>query len=168
MFGQGHATIPKNGIGEIALQLKDKLQQTTFQFKSKVQKVDGQQITLENGEIINHEGVIIATDASPLIENLRDQSTNWKSCHCLYFEVDKTNIPSHTIALMTKGETCANNLYAYKDESTDKTVLSVTVVKEFDGSQEELVHTLQKEIEEFCETGNTRFIHSFQIKQAPA
>ena len=166
MFGEGHATIPKKGIGEISNQLKTKLKNTNFQFNTAVEKVDGQSIYLENGEIISHEGLIIATDPAPLIENLRNQRQRWKSCYCLYYSVDQTNIPAGTIALITAKDKYANNLYAYTDENTGKNILSVTVVSDFEGTENELAEIVFEEVKNVCEIKEANFIESFRIRQA--
>jgi len=166
MFGEGYATIPKAGIGAISEQLKNKLSKTTFQFNTAVSKIDGQQILLNSGETIQHEGAIVATEAGQIIENLRSETVKWKSCYCLYFEVDKTNIPPDTIALLTQPNVHSNNLYAYRDSVSGKKVLSVTVVKEFGGSMEELTAAVEKEIVQVAGCKKVDFIHAFHIKQA--
>lgn len=99
MFGQGYATIPKLGIGEISKQLKGKLKNTEFRFNTSVKEVTNIEIELSNGEKLPHNGVIIASKASALLRGLKNQETAWKSCTCLYFEVDNTNIPDKTIVM---------------------------------------------------------------------
>ena len=120
MFGEGYATIPKLGIGEISKQLKSKLQHTKFIFNCEVEKVTNEYIFLSSGEKKEHNGVIIAGEASTLLAEVEEQQIEWKSCICLYFEVDKTNIPGKTIALISEPNNLANNLYTYKDIALEK------------------------------------------------
>jgi phytoene dehydrogenase-like protein len=166
MFGEGYATIPNNGIGAIPQQLRRKLKKTKFEFDTTVSRVDPQQIVLESGDTRLHEGVIIAAEAHGLIENLREPPTSWKSCYCLYFEVDKTNIPRDTIALISDPNALANNLYSYRESDTGKQILSATVVVPYEGSPEELRLQVEKEILRYSGCTKVTFIHTFHIPQA--
>ena len=130
MFGEGQATIPKLGIGEISKQLKSKLNHTEFIFNTHVKEITNDEILTESGDKIIHNGVIVAINASKLLRGLKNQQIDWKSCKCLYFEVDQTNIPDKTIALVTDKDNLSNNLYAYTDEKSGKTILSVTTLEE--------------------------------------
>lgn len=166
MFGEGEATIPRLGIGEISRQLQAKLKQTEFRFNSPVDSVDDNQLRLQNGEIIFHEGVIISANAAPLINNLTNQDIRWKSCMCLYFEVDQTNIPDKTIALIADKDKYANNLYAYKDPQTGKQVLSVTSLNYKEESDEEITQKISHELRTYIGCSQIDHIHSYRIDQA--
>lgn len=166
MFGEGYATIPKQGIGAIAEQMKGTLERSQFKFDTNVTKVDGQQIHLDSGEIIEHQGAIIATEANDLIENLRDSSVQWKSCQSLYFEIDKTNIPEKTIALIPDNEAYTNNVYAFRDHLSGKRLVSATVVKEFQGTPEALQKQVESELLKYIGCKKLTFVHSFDIQKA--
>lgn len=166
MFGEGHATIPQKGIGEISEQLRAKLNATRFQFKTAVTKVDTSKIYLENGEHIDHQGVIVASEANQIIENLNGDHTNWKSCYCFYFEVDQTNIPEGTIALIADQNRYTNNLYAYWDNASQKRILSATVVRHLDGSMEDLKDIVTNEVKTYTAVQQLTYIHCFHIPKA--
>lgn len=166
MFGEGYATIPEGGIGAISDQLKAKLSHTDFRFNSEVTGVTSDQIQLASGEALPHEGVIIAAPPAPLIEGHNDKRTEWKPCMCVYFEVDRTNIPAETIALLAEPGQLSNNLYAYTDATTGKTVLSVTTLKFAGKSEQEVIRTIESEIKRFAGVGRATFIHHFSIPQA--
>lgn len=166
MFGEGYATIPKLGIGEISRQLKEKLQYTEFVFNSSVSIVTNDHIVLDPGKSISHEGVVITGDASDLIPNMRTQQVNWKSCMCHYFEVDQTNIPTDTIALVADKGKYANNLYAYNDPHTGKTVLSVTTLENHGKKASELIDELSAEVKQYTGAKEAKQIKSYDIKQA--
>src|SRR6056300_548535 len=165
MFGEGHAMIPQDGIGAISEQLKAKLIKTTFRFNCEVQSLNSTVITLENGELIPHQGTIVTANAAALIPNLTDAETEWKSCMCLYFEVDNTSIPPETIALIADEGKMSNNLYAYQDKK-GRTILSVTTLKHEGMGEEEITETVKKEIQTYCGTGHVKHITNFRIKQA--
>lgn len=166
MFGEGYATIPKLGIGEISKQLKSKLDRTTFMFNCEVESVTNEHISIRSGEQIMHSGVIIASSTSTLLPNTNDKATAWKSCMCLYFEVDETNIPAKTIALISDPGNYANNLYAYQDITTGKTILSVTTLKHGQTSDDEIIETIIAEVKTYTGASQVNYIQHYTIKQA--
>lgn len=165
MFGEGYATIPEQGIGAISKQLKEKLKTTQFQFGQEVKQVTNEHITLGNGQELIHNGVIITANASALVSNMNDQAVEWKSCTCLYFEVEKTNIPEGTIALVADKGKLSNNLYAYKDAS-GKQLLSVTTLKHTGKTNEELTQAIEAEVKEYCGIQRIKHIANFKISEA--
>ncbi|GAB5465063.1 MAG: NAD(P)/FAD-dependent oxidoreductase [Candidatus Kapaibacteriales bacterium] len=166
MFGQGYATIPKLGIGEISNQLKSKLKSTDFLFNTKVNRITHDGLTLDSGATLDHDGVIIACHAPNLIDNPNQKDTSWKSCKNLYFKVDITNIPEGTIALIADSGKLSNNLYAYKDNATNETILSVTSLKHQNHSNQEIINKVTEEVKEYTKANRVEFIHSFDIKYA--
>lgn len=165
MFGDGYATIPKLGIGAISNQLKSKLHQTEFIFNSEVKKITNDFIVMRNGEKISHEGLILASNSASIVSSVKDQDKEWKSCICIYFEVDQTNIPKHTIALIADKDNYANNLYAYTDHPTGKTILSVTSL-ELRKSEQEIIDKITNEIRKYTGATIVNYIHHYNIKQA--
>ena len=165
MFGEGYATIPEQGIGAISKQLKEKLKTTQFQFGQEVKQVTNEHITLGNGQELIHNGVIITANASALVSNMNDQAVQWKSCTCLYFEVERTNIPEGTIALVADKGKLSNNLYAYKDAS-GKQLLSVTTLKHTGKTNEELTQAIEAEVKEYCGIQQIKHIANFRISEA--
>ena len=165
MFGEGYATIPEQGIGAISKQLKEKLKTTQFQFGQEVKQVTNEHITLGNGQELVHNGVIITANASALVSNMNDQAVEWKSCTCLYFEVERTNIPEGTIALVADKGKLSNNLYAYKDAS-GKQLLSVTTLKHTGKTNEELTLAIEAEVKEYCGIQRIKHIANFKISEA--
>lgn len=166
MFGEGDATIPKLGIGEISKQLKSKLVQTKFIFNCEVQEVTKEYISIGSGEKIPHQGVIVTSNAPSLISTIKERKVVWKECACFYFEVDEVNIPSHTIALISDPGNFANNLYAYKDSSSGKTILSVTSLNYTGYPEKDLINKIVSEVEKYTGSSLLNYIHHYVIKQA--
>ena len=119
-------------------------------------------ITLGNGQELIHNGAIITANASALVSNMNDQAVEWKSCTCLYFEVERTNIPEGTIALVADKGKLSNNLYAYKD-SSGKQLLSVTTLKHAGKTNEELTQAIEAEVKEYCGIKRIKHIANFRI-----
>jgi protoporphyrinogen oxidase len=166
MFGEGYACIPESGIGAISEQLKSNLKHTEFMFNSEVEKVTTEHIYLRSGDMKAHKGVIITSNASALLPELKKQKMSWKSCVCFYFEVDQTNIPNKTIALISDAGNYANNLYAYKDVSTGKTILSVTSLKQSEQSDQEMIDAIIQEVKTYAGASQVTYIKHFNINQA--
>ena len=166
MFGEGYATIPKLGIGEISNQLKNKLHHTEFIFNCEVKDITNDKILMISGENLPHDGVIIATNSTSMIRSHKGSDMKWKSCMCLYFEVDQTNIPANTIALIVDGGNYANNLYAYTDIKTGKTILSVTTLEHMNKTDAEIIENIIAEVKKYTGALKVDFIHHYRIKQA--
>ncbi|MGK0455714.1 MAG: phytoene dehydrogenase-like protein, partial [Paraglaciecola sp.] len=133
MFGDGLAVVPKDGIQAISNQLKNNLKNTEIIFNSRVKEVKNTEIVLEDGSEIKSHITIIATEASSLISNLKNQETEWKSCDTLYFETKNRVIKKPLIGLISDKEALINNIFynsSIKNSSTGKNeLLCVTVVK---------------------------------------
>jgi protoporphyrinogen oxidase len=166
MFGEGYATIPKLGIGEISNQLKNKLHNAEFIFNCEVKDITNDKILMVSGENLPHDGVIIATNSTSMIRSHKGADMKWKSCMCLYFEVDQTNIPANTIALIADGGNYTNNLYAYTDVKTGKTILSVTTLEHMNKTDAEIIENIIAEVKKYTGALKVDFIHHYRIKQA--
>ncbi|MEN8836095.1 MAG: FAD-dependent oxidoreductase [Polaribacter sp.] len=170
MFGDGLAVLPKKGIQEISNQLKNKLTKTRFLYNTKVQEVKNNAILVEGGKEIQSHITIIATEASALISNLKNQETTWKNCDTLYFESEQRVIQKPLIGLVTNSEALVNNIFYHTSVATDakntKELLSVTVVKNHQLSEEHLIEKVQKELNDYCKITNVKFLKKYQIKNA--
>ena len=111
MFGEGLALIPKNGIEEIPKQLKSYLHKTTFKFNSEVIKINNKKIILKNGEILNTNYTIVATEPNQMINNLKSPPFDWKSCQNLYFTTSKCIFENPFIGLIPNKESLINNIF---------------------------------------------------------
>lgn len=167
MFGEGYATIPHLGIGEISKHLKNKLSHTQFIFNTAVEEVTKDRIALRSGESKSHHGVIIAVNASEILaDSVENKEVAWKSCMCVYFEVDQTNIPDKTIALISDSGNYSNNLYAYQEPKTNKTILSVTTLKHEGKTDREVIDTVSTEMKKYTGASQVTYIQHYRINQA--
>ena len=121
MFGEGNAALPKHGIEAIPKQLFEKLKNTTCLFNTKVKSVENGSIKLESGETIKSNFTIIATQASGLVSNLKNQTTLWKSCDTLYFEVSERKIKKPLIGLIAAHGALINNIFYHTSLKTSTT-----------------------------------------------
>ncbi len=170
MFGEGDAALPKQGIEAIPKQLVKNLKKTTFIFNTKVVDLKNDTIKLDAGITIQSDFTIIATEASHLVSNLKNQSTSWKSCDTLYFEMDHRQIKKPLIGLIAGQHTLVNNLFYHTSLDTavspNKELLSVTVVNNQNLSNEVLIKEVQKELKEHCNIESCKFIKQYNIPMA--
>jgi len=170
MFGEGNAALPKDGIQAIPKQLFEKLKSTTIIFNTKVKSVENGSIKLESGEAIKSNFTIIATQASGLVSNLKNQATQWKSCDTLYFEVAKREIKKPLIGLIAAPNALINNIFYHTSLQTSATatkeLLSVTVIDRQNLTNKQLVTGVQKELKELCNIDSCTFIKQYNIPMA--
>ena len=108
MFGEGLAVIPKEGIQSIPNQLKSQLTKTVFRFNTKVKTVEEGRIVLEDGSDITSDIIIIATDASKIVD--LEKPIAWKACDTLYFEVEQDTLKKPIIGLVSDADALINNI----------------------------------------------------------
>lgn len=170
MFGEGLAVIPKKGMGEISKQLAGNLEATTIRLNTAVKKVEQGKFTLITGEEIISHFTIIASEATPLVPNLKGQEIPWKSCHNLYFEVDERSIEKPLIGLISDSDALINNIFFNNSVETEtkgaKQLLSVTVVKETKLSGKALQGRVEEDLLQFCGIGEARFLKHYTIRKA--
>jgi len=170
MFGEGNAALPKDGIQAIPKQLFEKLKNTTCVFNTKVKSVENGSIKLESGETLKSNFTIIATQASGLVSNLKNQATLWKSCDTLYFEVTKREIRKPLIGLIAAPNALINNIFYHTSLQTSATatkeLLSVTVIDRQNLTNKQLVTEVQKELKELCNIDSCTFIKQYNIPMA--
>lgn len=170
MFGDGLAVLPKKGIQAISNQLKSKLNNTTFLFNTAVQEVKNNTILLKDNSEIKSHITIIATEASSLISNLKNQETEWKSCDTLYFEAEKRAIQKPIIGLIADENSLVNNIFYHTSVDTadksDKELLSVTIVNNHQLNENQLIDKVKQELKEYCKIEGLHFLKRYQIKKA--
>ncbi|MBQ4820765.1 NAD(P)/FAD-dependent oxidoreductase [Aquimarina sp. MMG016] len=170
MFGEGYAALPKDGIEKIVHQLVSKLGKTKFLFNSPVKQVIDGSVFLDNGEELKSDFTIVTSQAHQLIANLNNQEMEWKSCDTLYFEVDHRVIDKPLIGLIANEEALINNIFYHTSLTTSSTpkkeLLSVTVVKDHQFSEKELIEKVVEELGKYCGINGCRFIKHYYIKQA--
>ena len=170
MFGEGYASLPKTGIEAIPKQLAQGLKKTTFRFNTKVISISNGELLLDDETKVKSDFIIVATEASTLIPNLRGQDTKWKSCDTLYFETKTRNIDTPLIGLLPDSDSLINNIFYHTSlETTSKgkdQLLSVTIVENHNLSKEQLILRIQKELKEHCGIASCRFLKRYTIPMA--
>ncbi len=118
MFSQGSATLPAQGMGEIPRQLSSRLPDGTLRLGARVTEVRPGGITLESGEQIAGDAVVVATDATSaerLIPGIVNAESAWRSVTCLYFAAARSPLREAIIALNGAGSGLVNNVCVPSD-----------------------------------------------------
>lgn len=170
MFGNGFAAIPKNGMQEIPNQLFNSLENTKIQFETRVKEVKNNQIILNDGTEIETNFTIIATEASSLISNLKNQEIEWKSCDTLYFECKTSVFKKPIIGLIADENAFINNIFYHTSIATSTTnkneLLSVTIVKNHSLNEVDLIEKIKNDLTQFCGIADVTFLKRYEIKKA--
>ena len=170
MFGEGLAVLPKGGMEEISKQLVANLSITTFQYNTQVTSVSDKEIMLHTGEKLASTATIIATDASKLVNNAPSKNYSWKSCQTLYFTANKRVIEKPMIGLVSMEDSLINNIFYHTSvashSNNTEELLSVTVVKEHQLSEKQLIAAVTKQLKEECTIDHLTFLAIYHIKRA--
>lgn len=170
MFGEGLALIPKGGIEDISIHLKDKLQKTEIHHNSFVSNVKGMEITMSDGKKIKTNYTIIATEPTNLVEGLKGQKVDWKSCQNLYFTCSSRVYEKAFIGLVSNQECLINNIFYPTSIPTDKKgkdeLISVTVVKDHGLTEKELIERVKNELKKECKIEGITFLKLYNIPKA--
>lgn len=170
MFGTGNAALPQAGIQAISDQLLAKLERTKILFNIKVNAVKDGAITLENGEVLESDFTIIATDSTHLLPRSNQVPLKWKSCFTLYFETDRRVIEKPLIGLLPKENALINNIFYHTSLQTSKNggkeLLSVTVVDTQNLKGETLVEKVKSELKNHFNIDVIRLIKIYEIPKA--
>jgi phytoene dehydrogenase-like protein len=136
MFSQGSATLPARGMGEIPRQLASRLPPGAIRLVAQVTQIKPGSITLESGEQIHGDAVVVATDASTaagLVSGGRTSDPVWRSVTCLYFAAARSPLGESIIALNGTGSGLVNNVCVPSDPAPEyappgRALVSVSVL----------------------------------------
>ena len=173
LFGQGSATVPAQGMGEIPKQLAALLPNGSIQLNQVVKAVGVDSITLESGERIEGCATVVATDGSAahaLLPGLLSSAPEWRSVTTLYFAADRSPINEAIICLNGSGSGAVNNVCVISDAAPcyapeGQSLLSVSVLGlvEADG----LVEQVRSELLEWFgpQVGSWRHLQTDRIRR---
>ncbi len=170
MFGMGNATLPKAGIGAITQQLAQNLKRTKIIFNTTLESCEDGKLLFKDGSTKRIDYTIIATESSALVKNMRNQKVQWKSCQTLYFTVPKNKDSRPLIGLVPKKDSFINNIFFHNTLSTKNSgpdeLLSVTVVKDHNFTESELITQVKTELQTACDIKNINYLKTYNIPKA--
>jgi protoporphyrinogen oxidase len=152
VFSKGDVVIPANGMQEIPKQIAKQLSDNQIRLNTKVEKIDVNKIYLENGETIESEKIVLATDAKTSAKLLGEETkVEFNGTTCLYFESDlalKFDGEPYLIINSNTNE-IINHILPISDVSPnyapkDKTLISVSIVGNTEFTTEQVQAELTK------------------------
>lgn len=171
MFSQGRAALPANGIQEVAQELAKPLKRSVISTNTRVVKVeqDNRRIHLEGGEVLEADYIILATNSNTFLSGHHTDPISWKKCTTLYFKAARPVGNLQLIGLVAHPDAIINTVsYAPRvtNQEDNGVMLSVTVVKEHNLGDKELIERVQKELLKHCGFDNLRFVKLYHIPRA--
>ena len=173
MFSEGNAAVPAKGMQEIPNQLANKLQNSQLYFNKVVSRIEGQTIIFTNGEMVEAEKIIVACDPYTILPGLAAQHQAYHTVINLYFATEKSVINQPLIGLVPRRKGLINNFNYMTDVSidyapADKHLLSISVVKKTELSDQDLVTEVKNELSVLTGQKQDEFsyIKMFRINQA--
>jgi protoporphyrinogen oxidase len=135
MFSEGFATLPAKGMQAIPDQLAARLPRGSIRLNAPVRAVEARAVTLENGERLEADTVVVATDASTagrLLPGLNRVEVAWRSVTGIYFSAPVSPLREPIIAL-NGGGGLVNNVCVLSDVAREyapegKSLVSVSVL----------------------------------------
>lgn len=136
MFSQGSATLPARGMGEIPRQLAARLPADAVRCGARVTEIREHGVTLESGELLEGDSVVVATDgttAAKWLPGVAAGELAWRSVTAIYFAADRSPLNEAIIALNGSGCGLVNHVCVPSDVApgyapAGRALISVTVL----------------------------------------
>jgi protoporphyrinogen oxidase len=174
-FSVGEVVVPANGMQAIPEQIAAHLSANQIRLNTPVAKISGKTIYPENGEIIEAEKIVLATDARAAARLLGEESqTEFNGTVCLYFASDtplKLDGEPYLIINSNANE-LINHILIASDVAPSyapagKTLISVNIIGNKEMSDDDLQEKVRAELFKWFGTKNDwRHLKTYRIKDA--
>jgi phytoene dehydrogenase-like protein len=151
-FYEGDAVIPAKGIQQISEQIAKMLYVGTVKLNTKVVKIDGNYVYLENGNRLYGEKIILATDGFQADKLLgKNPERKFNSTTCTYFSAERSPLKEKMLALNPNRASMIHNFCVPSDIApayapAGKSLISVST-HGFDlYDKEELAKNIKREL----------------------
>lgn len=174
MFVEGEAAVPAHGMQAIPEQLAAGLAPGTVRLNAPVASVGDGSITLQSGERIAADAVVIAADGSTAAQVLPGiDAPSWRPVTCVYFAAPESPLEAPVLALNGSGLGLVNNVAVMSDVApayapTQQALVSVSVLKPSAGDDASLAAQVQAELEGWFgpSVRTWRWLRSYRIDRA--
>jgi phytoene dehydrogenase-like protein len=170
MFSEGEAALPKQGMQAIPQQLANRLKSGVLRSGMGVQSIEGDGVTLENGERATADVVVLAT-TSVEAGRLRARPASGKNAAvtCLYYAADASPVRGPWLVLNGEATGPINNLCVPSELHANyapagKALVSVTVL----GVRDDLESAVRTQLVEWYGEAARQWTHlrSYAIPEA--
>ncbi len=150
MFTEGQTVLPAGGMARIPQQMRSHLPDDAIRLNAPVEAVDGHTVTLADGETMDAESIVVATEA-PMADRLVGGMGSGNGCStvCLYYAASDSPLDDPILVLNGDGVGPINNIAVPSDVApgyapNDKALVSAVVV----GNPSEDDATLERTVRE--------------------
>ncbi len=170
-FSKGEVVVPAAGMQAIPEQIAGNLSEGQIRLNTRVQKIEGKTVHLENGEKIAAEKIVIAADANTAAKLLGEKSaTEFNSTTCIYFESDSPlEFEDEAYLIINSNrEEPIDHIFPASDAVPDysangKTLISANLV----GNKEVSEETIKNDLDKWFGGGkNWRHLKTYKIPEA--
>ena len=173
-FYEGDAVVPAKGIEQIAKQIEKKLYIGTVKLNTKVVKIEGNRVYLENGDRLYGEKIVLATDgfhADKLLE--KNTQRKFNSTTCTYFSADCSPLKEKMLVLNPNRTSMIHNMCVPSDIAPyyaplGKSLISVSTQGFALHDESELAKNIKRELATWYgkEVENWQHLKTYHIPQA--
>lgn len=173
-FYEGDAVIPAKGMQEIPLQIANHLPKNAILFNTKVVKIEGNRVYLENGEKLYGEKIVIATDGFTAEKLLgKPQKLQFNKTTCTYFSANKSPLTEKLLVLNPDRKAKIHNLCVPSDIAPNyapvgKSLISVSTQGNVSEDEKNLTESIKKELVTWFgkEASTWQHLKTYHIPQA--
>ncbi|MDF1699376.1 MAG: NAD(P)/FAD-dependent oxidoreductase [Saprospiraceae bacterium] len=173
MFSEGDTAVPNLGMEEIPKLLAAPLPKASIILNTRAIKIDNQTVHLENGSTYTAPHIIIATEATGLVQGFSSEKPQYQSTTHLHFTAEEDPIKKTLIALNTKKERLINNVCTINTIAPGYApqghyLISASIVGQANIDQDELIEAAKKELQLWFgkQTQNWKFLHGRTVHYA--
>ena len=152
MFAEGHAAVPEAGMQAIPEQLAAGLAPGTVRPGAAAVSVGDGVVTLQSGERIAADRVVVATDGTTAARLLPElPPVTWRHVTCVYFAAPVSPLGAPVLALNGTGSGRVNNVAVMSDVAPGyappgQALVSVSVLKDAPGDDASVAGQVQAEL----------------------
>jgi phytoene dehydrogenase-like protein len=173
MFSEANTAVPNFGMEEIPKLLSSPLPADAIYTNASVSKIYQQTVQLTDGSTFSAPHIIVATEATGIVQELTSVKTSFQSTIHVHFVAEESPIKKRLIALNTNSNRLANNICTINNiapgyAANDPFLISISVVGDPDLSEKELLQALRNELQEWWgkATQDWQHLHTRKIKYA--
>ena len=174
MFAEGDAAVPEAGMQAIPEQLAAGLAPGTVGLDAPVVAIGDGAVTLQSGERVAADRVVVATDGTTAARLLPElPPTAWRHVTCLYFAAPASPLGAPVLALNGSGAGLVNNVAVMSDVASryappGQALVSVSLLKDAPGDDASVAAQVQTELAGWFgpSVHGWRWLRSYRIARA--
>lgn len=174
MFSLGDALLPAGGMQRIPEQLAAGLSADRVRTGVRVATVDAGGVVLEDGNRVDAEAVVLATEMDTAAHLLGESvSLEWNGVDCLYFDAPESPVGGADLVLNGEGQGPINNLCVPSDVAAGyapegRSLVSVTTLDTLEEPEDALRDQVVQQLRTWygADVDSWRFLRHHRIRRA--